>query len=90
MPKHFLNKDDAEKSARQLGMLIDGIWLRGGLNATPLTSNSAIAEMEYAIFKLLPADKDSIEKHKKAREKIENVAKIILNSNIYKENAPQA
>ena len=87
--KHFLSKEDAERSALQLGMLIDGIWVRGGLNATPLTSSSAIAEMEYAIFKLLPADKDSVEKHKKAREKIESVAKILLNSNSYKENTLQ-
>ena len=87
--KHFLSKEDAERSALQLGMLIDGIWVRGGLNATPLTSSSAIAEMEYAIFKLLPADKDSVEKHKKAREKIKSVAKILLNSNSYKENTLQ-
>ena len=88
--KHFLNKEDAGKSARQLGVLIDGIWIRGGLNATPLSSNSAIAEMEYALFKLLPSDKDSIEKHKKARDKIENVAKILLNSNVYKESTLQS
>ena len=87
--KHFLSKEDAERSALQLGMLIDGIWVRGGLNAPPLASSSAIAEMEYAIFKLLPSDKDSVEKHKKAREKIENVANILLNSNYHKENTLQ-
>ena len=85
--KHFLSHEDANRSALQLGMLIDSIWVWGGLNASPLTSNAAIAEMEYAIFKFLPTDEDSVAKHKMARRKIENVAKILMSSKAYKESA---
>ena len=85
--KHFLSYEDANRSALQLGMLIDGIWVRGGLNASPLTSNAAIAEMECAIFKFLPTDEDSVAKQKMARRKIENAAKILMSSKAYKESA---
>ena len=68
-------------------MLIDGIWVRGGLNASPLTSNAAIAEMKYATFRFLPTDEDSVAKQKMARRKIENVAKILMSSKAYKESA---
>jgi len=70
-------------------VLIDGLWVRAGLDAQVLTSASAIAELEYAISKLLPADPDSVTQHKMARQKIENVAYILMGSNAYKEQALQ-
>ena len=87
--KFFLSPEDADRSARQLGVLIDGLWVRAGLDAQVLTSASAIAELEYAISKLLPADPDSVTQHKMARQKIENVAYILMGSNAYKEQALQ-
>ena len=85
--KHFLSYEDANRSALQLGMLIDSIWVWGGLNASPLTSNVAIAEMKYATFRFLPTDEGSVAKQKMARRKIENAAKILMSSKAYKESA---
>jgi len=87
--KHFLNKEDSQKSARHLGLLIDGIWLRGGLQSETLSSHAAIDEMEYAILKLLPNDKHNIKQHRNAREKIEHIAEIALGSNAYHEKTMQ-
>lgn len=83
--KHFLNEQDTRRTAHHLSLLIDGIWVRAGLQAEPLTSAIAISDMEYAILKLLPHDKKSIALHHEARLKIETVAKILLGSNAYKE-----
>lgn len=88
--KHFLSAEDADRSAQHLGLLIDGIWVRAGLQATPLESKLAISEMEYAILKLLPSDPDSVSMHREARLKIEGVAGILLGSKAYKEKALQA
>lgn len=87
--KHFLNSQDCQKTARHLGLLIDGIWVRGGLQSETLSSHAAIDEMEYAILKLLPNDKQSIRQHRQARKKIEQVAVIALGSNAYKEKTMQ-
>jgi len=86
---HFLNSEDCEKTARHLGLLIDGIWVRGGLQSQALSSESAMAEMEYAILKLLPNDEESVIQHRLAREKIENIAAIVLSSKAYKEKVMQ-
>lgn len=88
--KHFLNKDDTASVARHLGLLIDGIWMRAGLQPEPLASQTAISEIEYAILKLLPSNKQSIAKHAAARQKMENVAGILLTSKAYKEQALQS
>ncbi|OED36158.1 TetR family transcriptional regulator [Chromatiales bacterium (ex Bugula neritina AB1)] len=85
--KHFLNKADTTRSAHQLSLLIDGIWVRGGLQAEPLTSAAAISDMEYAILNLLPADTESTARHHEARRKMENVGSILLGSKAYKEKA---
>jgi TetR/AcrR family transcriptional repressor of bet genes len=85
--KHFLDKTDTERTALHLGMLIDGIWARNGLQSAPVVSEKAISEMEYAILKMLPHDNKSIAKHKEARLKIENIANIVLGSKAYKEKS---
>lgn len=85
--KHFLSKDDTERTARHLGMLIDGIWVRSGLASEQMSSEYAISEMEFAILKLLPNDKASVAKHRQAREKIEHAAGILLGSKAFKEKA---
>jgi TetR/AcrR family transcriptional repressor of bet genes len=85
--KHFLNKTDTERTALHLGMLIDGIWARNGLQSAPVLSEKAISEMEYAILKMLPHDNKSIAKHQEARLKIENIANIVLGSKAYKEKS---
>ena len=83
--KCFLNKEDTIRTARHLGLLIDGIWVRSGLLAMQLDSEAAISEMEYAILRMLPNDADSIEAHSVARQRIEHIASIALGSKAYKE-----
>lgn len=87
--KHFLTAEDCEKTARHLGLLIDGIWVRGGLQSFAVSSESAIDEMEYAIVNLLPNDQKSIKQHRQAREKIQRIAEIALGSRAHKERAMQ-
>ena len=84
--KHFLNKQDAVRASRQLGLLIDGMWVRGGLQSGALSSEAAIDEMEYAILKLMPGDEEHVRQHRQARLKIEKVATIALGSKAYKDN----
>ncbi|MFD1160598.1 transcriptional regulator BetI [Roseovarius aestuarii] len=87
--KHFLSPDDTKRTARHLGMLIDGVWVRAGLMPDRLTSAEAISEMEYAVAKLLPYDEISATKHKEARKKIETIADIALGSKAFKEKSLQ-
>jgi TetR/AcrR family transcriptional repressor of bet genes len=87
--KHFLNKADTERTALHLGLLIDGIWVRSGMLKMPVDSTAAISEIEYAILKMLPNGKKSIASHRKARQKIENVASIALGSKAYQEKSFQ-
>lgn len=83
--RHFLSDEDSERAARQLSLLIDGIWVRGELLS--MSSAVAIDEMEYALLNLLPADENSVSMHRLAREKIENIASIVLDSQAYREKA---
>lgn len=85
--KHFLDREDAESTSRQLGVLIDGIWVRAGLQVESIESKVAISEMEYAISKYLPNDEISAAKHKKARTKMETIAEIALGSRAFKEKS---
>lgn len=87
--KHFLNKEDTAKTSHHLGLLIDGLWVRSGLQAEAMTSQAAISEMEYAILKHLPNDAISVAKHAAARQKLENIAGILLTSKAYKEKSLQ-
>lgn len=87
--KHFLSEGEAERAANHLGMLIDGVWVRAGLLPEPLTSSTAISELQYAISKLLPYDEISAAKHKEARKKIETIAGIALGSKAFKEKSLQ-
>lgn len=83
--KHFLQDDEAQLAARNLGILIDGIWSRTGARVEPVDSTQAISDMEYALMKFLPDDAESLRKHKEARSKIENVASIALGSRAFQE-----
>ena len=69
--KHFLNPKETRAASKQLGLLIDGLWMRGGLSAEPIESRTAISDMEFALFKLVPFDEVSAVKHQNARKKIE-------------------
>ena len=85
--KHFLDLEDAESTSRQLGVLIDGIWVRAGMLVEPIESKVAISEMEYAISRFLPYDDISAAKHKIARSKMESIATIALGSKAFKEKS---
>ena len=84
--KSFLNVQQTEKAAKHLGVLIDGIWLRAGLNSKPTKSDEAIDEIEYSIQQLILTT-DSRMKHQRARAKIQNVASILMSSRAFKEKA---
>lgn len=88
--RHFLPEKEARQVARHLGVHIDGIWVRAGLLPGPVDSSMAVSEIEYAISKFLPFDAVSAEKHRQARAKIENVAKIALGSRAFREKSLQA
>ena len=85
--KNLIDLKDAERVSQQLGLLIDGIWMRGGLSALPIESKSAISDMEFALSKLVPFDEVSKVKHLKAREKIEGIATIVLGSKAFQERS---
>ncbi|MFT5503985.1 MAG: TetR/AcrR family bet gene transcriptional repressor [Gammaproteobacteria bacterium] len=81
--KYFLDKKDTKRTALHFGLLIDGIWIRSGSLTKPVDGKTAISELEYAILNMLPSDEISTQKHKEARQKIENIAKIALGSKAY-------
>ncbi|EDM72074.1 transcriptional regulator, TetR family protein [Roseobacter sp. AzwK-3b] len=85
--KHFVTRDEAKIIARQLNLLIDGIWVRVGSRVEPLDSDRAIGDLEYFLMRFLPMDEESIQKHRAAREKIENVARIALGTRAFLETA---
>ena len=87
--KHFLHPKEAIQVSHQLGILIDGLWLRGGLSAEPVKSATAISEIEFALSKLLIFDEVSEQKHRNARKKIEELASIVLGSNAFQEKSYQ-
>lgn len=84
---HFVPKAEARIIARQLNLLIDGIWARVGSRVEPLDGSRAIDDIEFNMMKLLPADDQSVRQHRAAREKIEAVARIALGTRAFLENA---
>ena len=85
--RNFLGEQESKDAARHLGMLIDGIWVRSGLLVDPVDSSRAISELQFAVSKIVPSDAISHEKHRKAREKIESIASLVLGSKAFKEKS---
>ena len=85
--KHLLGHEGAMSASKHLGLLIDGLWMRGGLSAEPVESSTAISDMEFALSKLVPFDEVSAAKHHNARKKIEEIASIVLGSKAFKERS---
>ena len=77
----------SEKIAKQLGVTIDGIWVRAGLQFTPMPSQQAIDEVEFVLYRLLIGTKNQKILHKSARIKTENTANILMNSKAFREKA---
>jgi TetR/AcrR family transcriptional repressor of bet genes len=67
--KHLLEPEEAKSASKQLGILIDGLWMRGGLSVAPVESSAAISDIEFALSKLVPFDEVSTLKHHNARKK---------------------
>ncbi|MEM7068761.1 MAG: transcriptional regulator BetI [Pseudomonadota bacterium] len=88
--RHFLSEEDCDRVTMQLALLIDGIWVRGGLSAEKIDSSIAISEMEYAISKMLPNDSISVKKHQDAKRRMETIASLVLNSKAFQEKSLQA
>jgi TetR/AcrR family transcriptional repressor of bet genes len=85
--KHLLEPEEAKSASKQLGILIDGLWMRGGLSVEPVESSAAISDIEFALSKLVPFDEVSKVTHHNARKKIEGIAKIVLGSKAFKERS---
>ena len=85
--KHFVPREEARTIARHLNLLIDGIWVRVGSRVEPLDGAQSIGDLEYELMKFLPTDEKSIAKHKAARQKMENVARIALGTRAFLENS---
>ncbi len=79
--------EESEKIAKQLGVIIDGIWVRAGLQRVPMPSQQAIDEVEFALCRFVIASKNQKKLHKLARAKTDNIANILMNSNAFKEKA---
>ncbi len=82
--KFFLPRSEALLIARQLNLLIDGIWVRVGSRAEQLDSVRAIDDLEHALIKFLSADEFNIRLHREARKKLENVAQIALGTKAFR------
>ena len=85
--KSFVPRAEARIIARQLNLLIDGIWVRVGSRVEPLDGARAIGDLEYQLMRCLPTDDESLRQHRAARKKIENVARIALGTRAFLENA---
>ncbi|MCR9152177.1 MAG: transcriptional regulator BetI [Rhodobacteraceae bacterium] len=85
--KHFVPRPEAQIIARQMNLLIDGIWVRVGSRVEPLDGERAICDLECALMKFLPVDDESARQHRAARRKIENVARIALGTRAFLEKA---
>jgi TetR/AcrR family transcriptional repressor of bet genes len=83
--RHFLPASEVEPTARALGQLIDGIWVRAGMLPDQITGDGAIDEMVFVVSKMLPADELSASKHHEALCKMKNVASIVLGSRSFRE-----
>lgn len=81
--KHFVPSSEAKIVARQLNLLIDGIWVRAGSQVEPIDSDRAINDLEYELMKFLPMDEASLQRHKEARKKMSTVAHIALGSKAF-------
>ena len=87
--KHFLHPKEAIQVSHQLGILIDGLWLRGDISAELVKSATAISEMEFALSKLLIFDEVSEQKHRNARKRIEEIATIVLEPKAFQKKSYQ-
>lgn len=85
--RNFCDEEESERIAKQLGVIIDGIWVRAGLQSHSMSSQEAIDELEFALSRLLNGNSEQELKHKLARTKIENIATILMNSKAFKEKA---
>ena len=68
--QHFVPRSEAKVIARQLNLLIDGIWVRVGSRVEPLDGARAISDLEFELMKFLPRNDASLAHHQAAREKI--------------------
>ena len=85
--KNFVPRAEAKIIARQLNLLIDGIWVRVGSRVEALDCAVEIGDLECILMRFLPMDDESMRKHRAAREKIENVARIALGTRAFLETA---
>ena len=78
--KHLVPSEEADMISKQITTLIDGVWLRASLQKDPMPAKASIDQIEHAINLLLRNDCDAATSFRAARDKMENLANIILGS----------
>lgn len=85
--KDLAPQQEVDLIAMQITTLIDGIWLRASLQKDAMLSEKGIDLLEHAINRLLGNDATEAERFHRAREKMENLADIILGSKTFQRRA---
>lgn len=78
--KYLVPSNDADLISTQITTLIDGVWLRASLQKDPMSAKASIDQMEHAVNLLLRNDTAAVTRFRAARDKMENLANIILGS----------
>ncbi|WP_343563978.1 transcriptional regulator BetI [Kiloniella sp. b19] len=71
-------EDQIERVVFNISTLIDGIWLRAGLQTNGMSRTKALQEMLFGLEKILPDDPRTTEERKLAYEKMEMISSIIF------------
>ena len=85
--KHIVPSEDVERIVFNLTTMIDGIWLRSGLQSTQMSCEFALDELDFALSRLIPSKAYDLSKFLEARKKMEGLAAIILNTRAYRQKA---
>lgn len=77
------------RAARQLGVLIGGIWVRAVARSDQISSDAAIPGIEFAVSKLLPFEAADADRHREALKKVKTVTTVLLGSRVIRDRAQQ-
>lgn len=81
--KHIKTKYSSENIARQLSVTVDGLWLKASLQSSPLSSREGIDVAVEAVLRNAGFDPKTKTEFKAAISRMENIAKIVLQSRAF-------
>ena len=87
--KNFLPPEDAIRTAPRLGKPIVGIRVGAVVRPYQTSSDAAIAEIEFAVSKLLPNEGADADRHREALEKVRPAAAILAGPRAFRDTARQ-